>query len=117
MNKCRAPRIPPLLDGNALILNYAEKAKLFNDFFSQQCTLIMNNSVLPPFEFVTNKRINNISIHNHEILKLVRHLNPNKASGSDGISGHMLLLCDDSVVLPLSLIFNNILNSSQYPDM
>ena len=29
----------------------------------------------------------------------------------------MLLLCDDSVVLPLSLIFKNILNSSQYPDM
>ena len=117
MNKCRAPRIPPLLVGNTLILDCAEKAKLFNDFFSQQCTLLVNNSVLPPLEFVTNKRIKDISIHNHEILKLIRHLNPNKATGSDGISGHMLLLCDDSVVLPLKLIFQNILKSSKHPDI
>ena len=85
--------------------------------FSQQCTLIANNSVLPPFELVTDKRIHEISIHNHEILKLIHHLNPNKASGSDDISGHMLLLCDDSVVPPLKLIFQSILNSSKYPDM
>ena len=117
MNKCRAPRIPALLLGNTIILDFSEKAKIFNDFFSQQCTLIANNSVLPPFEFVTDKRINDIVIPNHEILKLIRHLNPNKASGSDDISGHMLLLCDDSVVLPLKLIFQSILNSSKYPDM
>ena len=116
MNKCRAPRIPPLLLGNTIILDFSEKAKIFNEFFSQQCTLIANNSVLPPFEFVTDKRINDIVIPNHEILKLIRHLNPNKASGSDGISGHMLLLCDDSVVLPLKLTFQSILNSSKYPD-
>ena len=42
MNKCRAPRIPPLLLGNTVILDFSEKAKIFNDFFSQQCTLIAN---------------------------------------------------------------------------
>ena len=117
MNKCITPRIPPLLVGNTLILNFSEKAKKFNDLFSQQCTLMVNNSVLLLFEFVTDKRINDISIHNYEILKFVRRLNPNKATGSDGISGHMLLLRDDSVVLPLKLIFQNILSSSKYPDI
>ena len=48
---------------------------------------------------------------------LIRNFNPNKATGSDGISGQMLLLCDDSVVLPLKIIFQNILETSTYPDM
>ena len=92
MNKSRAPRIPPILAGNSLIINLSEKAKIFNEFFSKQCTLILNDSVLPPSNFVTDKRINNVPIRNHEILKLIRNLNPNKATGSDGISGQMLLL-------------------------
>ena len=33
MNKCRAPKIPPLLVNNVFILNCREKAKLFNDLF------------------------------------------------------------------------------------
>ena len=49
-------------------------------------------------------------------MSLIRGLNPNKATGSDDISGQMLLICDESVVLPLMLIFRNILESSIYPD-
>ena len=51
-----------------------------------------------------------------EILSLIRNLNPNKAT-PDGVSGQMLLLCDNSVVLPLKIIFQNILVSSSCPDM
>ena len=29
----------------------------------------------------------------------------------------MLLICDESVVLPLKIIFKNILDTSNYPDM
>ena len=47
MNKCRAPKIPPLLINNRFILDCREKAKLFNDFFSRQCEPIINSSVLP----------------------------------------------------------------------
>ena len=47
----------------------------------------------------------------------IRKINPNKASGSDGISGQMLKICDTSVVLPLRIIFKNILDTSVYPDM
>ena len=39
-------------------------------------------------------------IQNDEIISLIRNLNPNKATDSDGISGQMLLVCDNSVVLP-----------------
>ena len=117
MNKCRAPKIPPVLVNNTYILNCIEKAEVFNNFFSDQCRLITNGSVLPAFSFLTDKRIDKILIRKDEIVSLVRNLNPNKASGSDGISGQMLLLCDDSIGLPLKIIFENIILTSSYPDI
>ena len=78
--------------------------------------MIVNGSCLPSFRFVTDKRIQNVLIDKSEILSLIRSLNPNKAAGSDGISGRMLLLCDDAVILPLEIIFQNILTTSTFPD-
>jgi len=117
MNKSRAPKVPPILVNNEFISNCIEKAKLFNEFFTNQCKLINNSSTLPQFTYLTDKRIDQISILDKDILSLIRNINPNKASGSDGISGKMLLLCDASVVLPLRIIFKNIIKTSKYPDM
>ena len=117
MNKSRAPKIPPLLVNNELILNCKHKAKLFNDFFTNQCKLIVNNSILPGFSYHTDKRLDNVTILNEDILSIIRHLNPYKASGPDGISGKMLILCDNSAVIPLKIIFENILKTTTYPDM
>ena len=117
MDKSRAPKIPPLLVNNTFVLDCCEKAKLFNGFFSKQCTPIINSSVLPPLNLYTDKNIDNISIESDEIISLIRNLNPNKATGSEGISGQMLLFCDNSVVLPLRVIFQNIIGTSTYPDM
>ena len=93
------------------------KSEIFNDIFSNKYPPITNNSVLPTLNLLTDKIIDHVSIQNEEIISLIRNLNPNKASGSDGISGQMLLLCDNSVVLPLKIIFQNILVNSTYPDM
>ena len=117
MNKCRAPKIPPLLVNNLFILNCREKARFFNDYFSQQYKSLINNSVLPIFRSLANKKINHVAIRNDDIISLIRKINPNKATGFDGISGQMLLLCDESVILPLQIIFTNILSTSLYPDM
>ena len=63
------------------------------------------------------KKIDHIPIDNENIVSLIRKLNTNKANGSDGISGQMLLSCDDSVVLPLRIIFGIILSTATYPDI
>ena len=97
------------------VMNCREKAQYFNDYFSQQCNPVINNSVLPMLGFLTNKRLDNITIKDNEIISLIRKINPNKATGSDGISGQMLLLCDGSVILPLQIIFTNIVTTSIYP--
>ena len=68
MNKCRAPEIPPILVNNCFILKCKEKAKYFNDFFSQQCKPVMNNSALPILTYHTNKKIDHIHIEPGEII-------------------------------------------------
>ena len=117
MNKCRAPKISPLFVNNLFILNCREKAKYFNDLFAQQCKPVINSSVLPTFSFLTVERIDHITIENDDMISLIRQINPNKATGSDGISGQMLLLCDESVILSLLIIFRIILSTFIYPDM
>ena len=115
MNKCRAPKIPPLLVNNKFILDCKEKAILFNDFFAMQCKPIQNSSLLPNFHYLTKSRINSVPIVDDEILSLIRNVNPNKSNGPDLITGHTLHLCDKSVVLPLKIIFSNILHTGTYP--
>ena len=117
MNKCKAPKIPPLLVNNTFVLNYRGKAKLLTDLCSRQCKPVINDSVLPNFSYLTNEKIDEIPIDNEDIGSLIYKLNPSKANGSDGISGQMLLLCDDTVALPLRIIFGNILSTATYPDI
>ena len=54
---------------------------------------------------------------NDYILSQIRSLNINKSSGPDEISARMLMLCDDNIVVPLKLIFTNILSTGVYPEM
>ena len=114
MNKCRAPKIPPLLVNNKFIMDCKEKATLFNDFFRQT---IQNGSLLPQLRYLTRARISNVLIDSDEILLLLRNIDPNKSNGPDLITGHMLHLCDKGVVLPLKLIYFNILKTGVYPQL
>ena len=47
VNNKKIPCIPPLFHNGKFIMDFNEKAKLFNDFFTRQCSLINNNSKLP----------------------------------------------------------------------
>ena len=75
LNKCKAPKMLPLLVNNTFVLNYREKAKLLTDFFTRQCKLVINNN----FSYLTNEKIDQIPIDNEDIVSLIRKLNPNKA--------------------------------------
>ena len=48
MNKCKAPKIPPLLINNTFILNCREKAKLSTDFFFHNNVLLFVMIVFCP---------------------------------------------------------------------
>ena len=109
LNNRKIPVIPPLFHNNKFVTDFKEKAELFNSFFAKQCSLIKNDSKLPPrLRFLTDKRLSTIKFVDTDILKIIRNLNPNKAHGHDKISIRMLKICDNSICRPLELIFNNV---------
>ena len=99
---------------NTLIINCKEKAKLFTQFFCQQCSIVINKC---PTKISIHERIGHIPLVVNDIVSQIRSLNPNKASGPDEISSQMLLLCDETVTLPLRIIYSSILKTGTYPDM
>ena len=75
----------------------------------------MTDSVLRVLNYKTDNKIENFAISINDIIPLICKINPNKATGSEGISGQMLILCSDSVAIPLKIIFSNILLTGIYP--
>ena len=116
MNKSMAPKLPPLKVDYKFVMDREEKAKLFNDHFSKQCKPNVNDSTLPPFTSLTNTFLSNIAFYDADISALLKKIDPSKANGPDMITGKMIRLCDDSIALPLRLIFTNILRSSTFPN-
>ena len=116
MNKCKLPRIPPLLVADKFIINCKEKANIFNEYFLLQCKQISNGSTLPFFQPLTDTRLMSLDISRDSILSMINELNVNKAYGADEISVHMIKLCGNSICLPLHIIFNNIIDKGVFPN-
>ena len=55
MHNIKIPSIPPILASGETITNIVEKANLFNNFFTSQCTPLENTSKLPPLLMKTDK--------------------------------------------------------------
>ena len=102
MNRCKTPKIPPLLVNNSFLVNAKEKACEFIRYFSNQCVPLENDSTLPELNHFTDQRLNHIPFSDADIIPLIRGLNKIKSSGPDGILARMLMLCDESIVTPLS---------------
>ena len=117
MRTCKAPKIPPLFLDKLFVLNFKENAKPFTEFFHSNVNLLLLTVFCPTLVTWTNTTIEQIPTVNEDIISLISKLNPNKGNGSDGISGNMLLLCDDSVTFPLGIVFSNIPATALYPDM
>ena len=101
--------IPPLIHDNKFITKFKEKSKIFNSFFTKQCSLIDNGSTLPPlFPLITERSLLDVDFSVEDI-KNISKLDSNKAHGDDMISIGMFKLCDNSICKPLSTIFKSCL--------
>ena len=71
LNNKKIQLIPPLFHENRFITDFKEKAKLFNSFFSNQCSLLKNCGKLPTNpRYVTDKRLREINFTADNIEKL-----------------------------------------------
>ena len=87
LNDKKIPCIPPVFHDNKFVIDFREKAELFNTFFAEQCSLPKNNSELPKnLLFLTEKRLSNVQISNENIIKIINNLDTNKAHGHDMIN-------------------------------
>ena len=106
----------PLIENGIFVTNFQEKANIFNNHFVQQCSLNINESVLPG-RCVTrcNKLLETIDINGDNVSKIIRSLDCNKAHGWDDLSVSMLKICDYSIVRPLCLIYKACLETGNFP--
>ena len=107
-NKKQNTNIPPLINDGVYVSNFKEKAKLFNEYFVNQCTTNDNGSVLPRFISKTEKSLS------QDIVKII--YSPRKAHGCNGISVSMLKLCAVEIDLPLFITFRNCMVTGKFPD-
>ena len=52
----------------------------------------------------------------YDLSKIIKNLNPNKAHGHDNISVKMIQMCGDTIIPPLTLIFDSAIKSGLFPD-
>ena len=117
-NGKKVPIIPPLVINNEIISDFEAKANHFNNFFASQCTPLNNNSKIPENQtYKTNTKLSLIKFKNKKIINIIRSLNEDKAHGHDNISIRMLKICDTAIIEPLSIIFNNCINQSKFPNI
>ena len=105
-----------MLVGNQLVTDFLVKANFFNDYFSQQCTTVNNDSSIPPnITFVTEQKLSTFEFCTNDIVKIIKSLDPNKAHGHDEISVRMIKLCASSIAKPLSILFRNCFENQCLP--
>ena len=112
----KIPIIPPLYCNGNFITDFCQKAELFNSFFAEQCSILLNSSKLPTnLAPRTDQSLTSINFSQDDILKIIQNLNPNKAHGPDKISIRMIKICGKSLCKPLEMIFKSCIKKGEYP--
>jgi len=109
--------IPPLFDNNNVITDAAHKAGIFNSFFAQNSRLPShaNTHPLPPFEYLTDQRLDHLTFTPDEVYKVLVSLNVSKATGPDKIGNFLLKICAEGINMPLCKLFNHSLVTMKFP--
>ena len=91
-----------------------DKCELYNKFFCDQFSDTSSyNCDVDCTNYISNS--NNYWITSSQVKGFLRQIKPNKAPGPDGISGHILKHCSDSLSFPLSILFNKSYRTSCIP--
>ena len=114
-------KIGPIRDAqNRLVSDCKNMAVILNSFF-HSVFITEDVSSLPSvnhiFAGAENDMLKVEEIHESDVAKHLRHLDPNKSTGADQISARLLRECQDELVLPLKLLFNRSLQEGLVPNL
>ena len=72
------------------VINFQTKANIFNDHFVEQCSVIINDSVLSNLVSRCDLSLSNVEITGEKILHIIRSLDLKKAHGWDDLLINMI---------------------------
>ena len=108
MNDKKIPIISPLYHNGNFIIDFYQKAELFNSFFSEPCSILQNSSKLSTNLVPrTDQSLTSIKFSQDNILKIIQNLNPSKAHGRGKINISMIKICANSLCKLLEIIFES----------
>ena len=93
-----------------------DKAECLKTYFISISTINDDNCQLPTSELKCLSKLSNIVCTPDEIKCLIGILNPNKASGPDGISNKILKPVAKGVTFPLSILFNRSFREGKFAE-
>ena len=105
LNNQKIPLKSPVIHSNRFISDFKHKAEPFNDFFSNQCSLINNTNFQQISITLPIGDYRRLRFQLMILLKLFKTFNSNKANGHDNISISMLRIGGDTIKKYLELFF------------
>ena len=96
-----------------------EKAAAFGRFFSAKCSLMndLQPSNLPNFPSRCTTGLNHVRFRPTTIARLLRQLDPSKATGPDGVPARVLKICAAELASPLSRLFSACFRKGVQPSL
>ena len=107
--------VAPLKHQNSLNGNPRDKAEILNDqfysVFTHEDLSDLSQCADPAYSSIPD-----VSFSTDGILKLIKSLNINKASGTDNISARVLTICAEEIAPILTILFTQSFNSGELPN-
>ncbi len=115
-SKTKTKHIPDRLSyQDKLFSKPEEKAKGFNDYFESVFIKTDRNTPLPNVNSFQNLNLMYLQIADSDVLKILKEIDPSKATGPDNIPGIVLKLCAESLCKSLTMLYNMSLQKGCYP--
>ena len=111
-NKNNPP--PPLIKDNQININPIDKAQVLNKYFAD-ISKISDEPLLPEEPEPPNYSLNLIHITNQDVKDQLHKLNASKPAGPDEMLPKLIKIISNSIVKPLTMLFNRSLQLGQVP--
>ena len=99
----------------SMSLTIKKRVKLLILFFTNQYSLIPNNSILPSeLKLLSENTLPSCDFSETDILQIINGQDWNKAHSHDMISIPILKLCDETICRPVNIIFKTCLNTDTF---
>jgi len=112
--RCDQAGVAPLKDGNFMHSDPKVKANILNRQFASVFT-DDKTAASPDLGTSTHPTMNDIKINSAGIAKLMRNLNPHKATGPDGVPARLLKEIANEIAPAISTLFQATLNQGTIP--